>query len=77
MEQSNHGSHAKVGDIVELLNPSGHPTAIFALVTEAYQVWRAAGAYFEQRVKIHLTKERGWAPIKEWKANYCRIVSRA
>ena len=76
MKQSNHGSHAKVGDLVELLNPSGHRTEIFALVTETYRTGTASGA-LEQRLKIHLTKERGWTPIKEWKANFCRIISRA
>ena len=33
MERNNHGSHAKVGDLVEILNPQGKPTGITGLVS--------------------------------------------
>ena len=34
MRRNNHGSHANIGDLVELLNPVGNPTGIFGLVHE-------------------------------------------
>ena len=86
MKQSNHGSHAKVGDLVELLNPSGHRTEIFALVTEVCEGPRnERDRYhtFPKRLKIHVYSARtilvgrAGPPIEQWKANFCRIISRA
>ncbi len=34
MKRNNHGSHARVGDLVELLNPQGQPTGITGLVSQ-------------------------------------------
>ena len=34
MEKNNHGSHARVGDLVEVLNPQGQPTGITGLVSQ-------------------------------------------
>ena len=78
MEQSNHGSHAKVGDLVELLNPSGHRTKIFALVTETCAT--RADVFGAKYLLLHVCKDslkRQGPPIERWKANFCRIISRA
>jgi len=79
MEWSNHGSHAKVGDLVELLNPSGHRTEIFALVTGVCELNQLVH-YSPLRLKIHVCQaplKRHGPPIEQWKANFCRIISRA
>ena len=34
MQRSNHGSHARVGDLVELLSPQGLPTGVTGLVSQ-------------------------------------------
>ena len=34
MQRSNHGSHARVGDLVEILNPQGLLTGMTGLVTD-------------------------------------------
>ena len=79
---SNHGSHAKVGDLVELLNPSGHRTKIFALVTGVCELNQLVH-YSPLRLKIHVYSARtilvgrAGPPIEQWKANFCRIISRA
>ena len=34
MSRNNHGSHAQIGDLVEILNPQGQPTGITGLVSQ-------------------------------------------
>ena len=38
MRRNNHGSHARVGDLVELLNYGGQPTGITGLVSDVILV---------------------------------------
>ena len=40
MERNNHGSHARIGDLVEVLNPMGQRTGITGLV---YGFWDEPG----------------------------------
>ena len=40
MEKNRHGSHARVGDLVELLNPKGERTGITGLVSRVEEVPR-------------------------------------
>lgn len=81
MELSNHGSHAKVGDIVELLNPSGHRTGIISLVTETFAkevLVNRTGVAEKYLVLLpcHAMTDRRTS-VSQWKANFCRIISRA
>jgi len=36
VRRSSHGAHARVGDLVEVLNPQGQPTGVTGLVSEIF-----------------------------------------
>ena len=80
MKQSNHGSHAKVGDLVELLNPLGTRTGIISLVTATCVTNVHLSPHDEKYLLLHMCQDsfkRQGPPIERWKANFCRIISRA
>ncbi len=57
MKRNNHGSHARVGDLVEMLNPKGERTGITGLVSRVEEVPRL-GDFDDtgiQRRFLHIT----------------------
>ena len=56
IEYDDHGSFAKVGDVVEVVDDAGNKTGIFGIVTEI--IFRGTN-YLDERRYLRLATERG------------------
>ena len=69
-----HGSFARVGDLVEAINPMGEPTGLHGIVVGEYL--RSSISKPKRILEVLVTWNTG-AEVEEMIDNYVRVVSRA
>ena len=69
--KNNHGSHAKVGDMVEAINPMGKPTGLYGVVVGDFI---QKGIISKRILKVLVTWSTG-AEVEHMKDSFVRVVS--
>ena len=73
MLENNHGSHAKVGDLVEAINPMGDFTGLYGVVVGDFI---QKGIASKRILKVLVTWNTG-AEVEHMKDSFVRIVGRS